>query len=114
MKNTEKTLRIRYLRKLEKFANAALALLKKEDFNAQLFQERMLKNQGIFKDDEVARLDSAYSKELLSFVNLCLDFSKERAYLLQKANELDKMRNTSYKKDKHKNKFKENYDNSNL
>ncbi len=114
MKNNEKSARIRYLRKLEKFANQALVLLKKENFNEELFKQRMLKNKNIFKEDEIIRLDSSYSKELLGFVNLCLDFTKTHDFLLQKANELDKMRKTCYKKDKHKNKFKENYDNSNL
>ena len=50
MKNNEKSARIRYLRKLEKFANQALVLLKKENFNEELFKQRMLKNKNIFKE----------------------------------------------------------------
>ena len=38
----EKSLRVKYLRNLEKFANSAINGLKKEDFDQQKFQERML------------------------------------------------------------------------
>ncbi|NDJ27551.1 hypothetical protein GW575_06265 [Campylobacter sp. MIT 19-121] len=108
MKISEKSLRTRYLRILEKFANAAISALKKENFDEMLFQERMLKNYKLFEKCEVIKLNSSYIKELESFVNACLDFKNSKAELLSKANNLDKLKKSqTYKKDKHKSKFKE-------
>lgn len=108
MKNDEKALRIRYLRNLDKFFNAAMSALKKEDFNSELFKERMLKNAKIFDKSPAVSLNSSSSKELENFVNACLDFTLSKEELLAKANALDKLKKAqTYKKDKHKNKIKE-------
>ncbi|EMU7107053.1 hypothetical protein WOA02_001455, partial [Campylobacter coli] len=48
----EKTLRVKYLRALEKFANAAISALKKENFDKEKFQERMEKNKKIVEKCE--------------------------------------------------------------
>ncbi|MCW1360390.1 hypothetical protein OLQ22_04430 [Campylobacter jejuni] len=108
----EKFDRVRYVRNLEKFANSASSALKREDYDEKLFQERMLKNAQNFNKTPAVVLNSSYTKELENFVNACLDFKFSKNELLTKANNLDKLKKQqSYKKDKHKNKFKEeNYD----
>ncbi|WP_270978194.1 hypothetical protein [Campylobacter helveticus] len=103
----EKSLRVKYLRNLEKFANAATSSLKKENFDPQKFEERMLKNTSFFKKDEMVILNSTYAKNLQSFVNACLDFNKTKEELLSLANALDKQKKQSSKKEKHKNYLKE-------
>lgn len=108
MKITEKSARTRYIRNLEKFYRLASAALKKEDFDANLFQQRMLKNFEIFEKSPAVQLNSTYTKELESFVNACLDFSLSQSELVSRANALDKLKNAqNYKKDKHKKKFEE-------
>lgn len=108
MKINEKSARTRYIRTLEKFYRLATAALKKEDFNADLFQQRMIKNALLFEKNPAVQLHSTYTKELENFVNACLDFSLSRQELINKANSLDKLKNTqNYKKDKHKKNFEE-------
>lgn len=107
MLKNEKALRVKYLRNLQKFASAAICALKKEDFNLQKFQERMLKNQAFFDKSPPTSLNATYAKNLENFVNVCLDFSKSKEELLNLANALDKQKNQSEKKQKHKNYLKE-------
>lgn len=108
MKITEKSARTRYIRNLEKFYHLASMALKKENFDEGLFKERMLKNFQLFEKSPAVVLNSAYTKELESFVNACLDFSLSKQELISKANSLDKLKNAqNYKKDKHKKKFEE-------
>lgn len=108
MKTNEKMARNRYIRTLEKFYKLATTALKKEQFDKNLFQQRMLKNCEFFQKSPAVRLNSTYTKELESFVNACLDFSFSQKELINKANALDKLKRTqNYKKDKHKNKFKD-------
>lgn len=97
-KINEKALRVKYLRTLEKFANAAISALKREDFDEAKFQERMQKNEKFFQKCEAVVLNSAYSKALENFVNVCLDFSKQKKELLSLANALDKLKKGEKKK----------------
>ncbi|MFQ6341609.1 hypothetical protein [Campylobacter sp. VTCC 70190] len=106
-KNEEKALRIKYLRKLEKFFSAAKSALKREDFNKAKFEERMLKNAKFFEKDPAVILNSTYAKNLEFFVNACLNFSKEKNELLALANALDKQKKQGEKKEKHKNYLKD-------
>ncbi|MCR2109092.1 hypothetical protein CUPS4049_00320 [Campylobacter upsaliensis] len=103
----EKSLRVKYLRNLEKFANSAINGLKKEDFDQQKFQKRLLKNSKFFKENEAVFLNSSYAKNLESFVNACLDFNHSKEDLLSLANALDKQKKQSGKKEKHKNYLKD-------
>lgn len=108
MKNAEKSARTRYIRNLEKFYRLASAALKKEDFDLNLFHQRMLKNAEFFDKSPAVQLNSSYTKELEKFVNACLNFSLSQSELVSFANALDKLKNAqNYKKDKHKNKFEE-------
>ena len=102
----EKSLRVKYLRRLQKFANSAICALKKENFNPQKFQEKMLKNQAFFEKSPAVRLYAGYARNLEHFVGACLDFSKSKEELLSLANTLDKQKNQN-KKQKHKNYLKE-------
>lgn len=105
-KINEKALRVKYLRALEKFTNAAISALKREDFDKDKFQERMQKNEKFFQKCEAVVLNSSYGKALENFVNTCLDFSKDKNELLILANALDKLKKGE-KKEKHKNYLKE-------
>ncbi|HEC1751047.1 TPA: hypothetical protein R1712_000544 [Campylobacter lari] len=110
MKNDEKALRVKYVRALEKFTNSAVNALKREDFDLTLFRERMQKNAKIFEKVQAVFLDSTYTKALELFVNECLNESLDQKTLTSKANALYKLKNNqSYKKDKHKIKFKDEY-----
>lgn len=106
-KNEEKALRVKYLRKLEKFFKAAIGTLKKENFDKIKFQERMLKNAKFVEKNCAVNLNSNYAKNLEFFLKACLDFSKEKNELLNLANALDKEKKQSQKKEKHKNYFKD-------
>ncbi|MBZ7928380.1 hypothetical protein ACD575_06240 [Campylobacter sp. LH-2024] len=102
----EKSLRVKYLRSLEKFANTAKSCLKREDFNLEKFQERMQKNKKNLEKCQAVVLNSTYSKALENFVNACLDFSLKKEELLYLANALSKLKNQNYK-EKHKNYLKD-------
>lgn len=106
-KNDIKTLRVKYLRNLEKFASAAVNALKKEEFDKTKFEERMLKNKNFFQNCEATPLHASYPKNLENFVLACLDFSKDKAELLSLANALDKQKKQGQKKQKHKNFLKD-------
>lgn len=106
-KDCEKKLRIKYLRKLEKFARCANAILRKEDFDVAKFRERMLKNSQSLSENSSVILNSGYAKTLEAFVEACLDFSKEKNELVSLANILDKQRKQGEKGEKYKNYFKE-------
>lgn len=103
----EKAKRVKYIRALEKFAKSAISILKREDFNIDEFKIRVDKNAKILKKVEPVYLDSAYTKAIENFINLIL-VCDDKDTLLKSANQLDKLKNSkNYKKDKHKNKFKE-------
>ena len=44
MQIKEKDERVKYIRALERFVKSAVALLKREDFDADLFAKRIVKN----------------------------------------------------------------------
>lgn len=103
MNINEKNKRVRFVRALEKIAKRAAASLKKPEFDKELFKAQLSKAALSLSKLEPVHLDSAYTKELLSFVNECIkdDFTKDE--LLKKANKLHQLKNNkSYKKDKHK------------
>lgn len=103
----DKFKRVKYLRALEKFAKSAISGLKREDFDEERFRARAGKNAEILTKIEPVYLDSSYSKELEKFVNSVIA-KLDRDELLSLANSLDKLRNSkTYKKDKHKKKFKD-------
>ena len=107
MKN-EKAARTRYIRNLEKFYRLSVSALKKENFDKELFRQRVLKNAEFFEKSPPVQLNSSYIKELEAFVNTCLNLSLDKQELINKANSLDRLKNTqNYKKDKHKNKFED-------
>ena len=97
---TDKFKRVKYLRALEKFAKSAINGLKRDDFDEAEFRQRVEKNAKVIEKVE-------YSEALESFINLLIkNASKEE--LLKAANLLDKLKNQkTYKKEKHKNKFKD-------
>lgn len=115
----EKQLRIRYIRVLEKFFTRTISLLKLENFDANLFKERTLKNYEDIKRVKAVPLNSKYLTDLIAFINKTLsyienhsdDFEDERNTLLKEANLLQKEKNrNTYKKDKHKkSKFNDGY-----
>lgn len=103
----EKTKRVKYIRALERFAKSAISTLKREDFDAAQFRLRVEKNLKILSKVEPVYLDSPYTKAMEDFVNLTLANDQKEA-LLRSANQLEKLKNQkSYKKDKHKNSFKD-------
>ncbi len=109
----QKFTRTKYIRNLEKFYNAAVSGLKRENFDEKLFALRMQKNAEIFDKCEVAELNSAYLKDLQDFVNACLALKFDKQGLLAKANALDKLKNAKKKGEKHK-KNARNYDSSDI
>ena len=115
----EKQKRIRYIRILEKFFTRTISLLKLDNFNHELFKERILKNYQDIKRVEQVDLNSKYYTELIAFINKTLSyvenhsesFEEERETLLKEANLLQKEKNkNTYRKDKHKkSKFNDGY-----
>lgn len=109
----QKFTRTKYIRNLEKFYNAAVSGLKRENFDKEIFAQRMQKNAEIFDKCEAAELNSAYLKDLQGFVNACLAPKCDKQGLLAKANALDKLKNAKKKGEKHK-KNARNYDSSDI
>lgn len=104
----EKQDRIRYIRALEKFYNTVNSMLKKENFDEILFKQRVNKAYDNLQKNNFVSLYSSYTKELETFANECISFKFSKDELLSKSNALNKLKNAkSYKKDKHKSKFKE-------
>ncbi len=113
----EKTLRLKYIRVLERFVSRAVALLKHSDFNIDIFKVNIDKYYQEIQKTKAVRLDSQYHQKLQHYVNMTLnltqtdssDFQEQQLLLLKEANLLHKEKNkTNYKKDKHK---KKNYHN---
>jgi len=111
----EKTLRLKYIRTLEKFTSRAISLLKHPQFDFEIFVVNIEKYYHEIKKVEAIRLDSEYHKKLQEYVNITLQctanhsktFEDEQQLLLKEANLLHKEKNkSSYKKDKHR---KKNY-----
>lgn len=115
----EKTIRLRYIRVLEKFVTKTISLLKYDNFDIELFKKATLKG---FQDLQKAKSCDLYSeypvalRDLVNYIigtieNHSKDFENEKAAILKQANLLDKLKNNNrYKKDKHKNKkFNDGY-----
>lgn len=105
----DKSSRIKYIRALERFAKSAISILKRDDFDENLFKIRTEKNYEILKKIEAVYLDQPYTKALENFVKSVLA-NKNKDELIKEANLLEKLKNSkTYKKDKHKNKFENEY-----
>ncbi len=109
----EKTLRLRYIRVLEKFFTRTIAFLKNPDFNPIIFKKNIDRYYEDLKKVTPVRLDSEYLSMLEQFVNSTLskttqiedNFSEQKEALLKEANLVHKEKNkTNYKKEKHKSK----------
>lgn len=98
----EKAKRVKYIRALERFCKSAIAILKRDDFDNELFKIRIQKNLDVLKKVEPIFLDQPYTKALENFAN-SLALLKNRDELLKEANLLEKLKNSkTYKKEKHK------------
>ncbi len=96
----EREARVKFMRGLNKVANAAFSALKKAEFDAEKFAAAMQKHGKFLARLEPVFLDRPYNKKLLEFVNLCLT-STDKDALQSAANELDKLKNsTTYKRKK--------------
>jgi len=126
----EKTIRLRYIRVLEKFITKAISLLKYDNFDKELFKKATIKafnelektksvvlyNEYPIAVKNLAQhimncIDTHTSKEENDFSDTIHDFENEKASILKQANLLAKLKNNNrYKKDKHKNKkFNDGY-----
>ncbi len=104
----EKQDRTRYIRALERFYNTINSMLKKENFNEGLFEQGLKKAYEILQKNKPVCLYSNYTRGLELFAKECMSFKFSKNELISKSNALDKLKNAkSYKKDKHKIKFKE-------
>lgn len=102
MSSLEKQNRIRYIRALEKFAFCVAKILKKDDFEPNLFKKHIDKNYEILQKITPVTLNQPYTKNLVKFVNLAIN-SVDKNELLKEFNQLEKLKNSkTYKKDKHK------------
>jgi hypothetical protein len=124
----EKTIRLRYIRVLEKFVTKAISLLKYDNFDKELFKKATIK---AFEELQKTKSCDLYSEYPVAVRNLtlhimqCIDndsqedqfetkpnnFEEGKASILKQANLLAKLKNNNrYKKDKHKNKkFNDGY-----
>jgi len=115
----EKTIRLRYIRVLEKFITRTISLLKKEELDIILYKKAILKNYEEMKKTPSITLYNQYPialKNLAQFIidsieNHTKDYNEEKANILKQSNLLEKLKNNNrYKKDKHKNKkFNDGY-----
>ncbi len=118
-KLNDKTIRLKYVRVLEKFVKRTIALLKHPKFDFEIFKVQTIKNYEFVTQVEIIRLDSEYLKKLQDYSKMIIyaischskSFEKEQQLLLKEANLLNKEKNkTNYKKDKHtKKKFNDGY-----
>jgi len=119
IKTNEKTIRLRYIRVLEKFLTRTISLVKKENFDLALYKVAVTKNYAELQKTPTIELYNEYPKALKSTVQYILDtledhtkdFENERNAILKNSNLLEKLKNNNrYKKDKHKNrKFHDGY-----
>jgi len=118
-KQNDKTIRLKYVRVLEKFATKTISILKHPKFDFVIYKKQTNKNYELVELTKSIRLDSQYLQKLQDFTQLILntldnhskDFQSEQQLLLKEANLLHKEKNRSnYKKDKHsKKKFNDGY-----
>jgi len=109
----EKTIRLRYIRVLEKFVTKSISLLKYDNFDFELFKKATLKSYIELEKVTTCDLYSEYPIAIKNLVQLIInsienhskDFENEKALILKNANLLAKLKNNNrYKKDKHKHK----------
>lgn len=126
----EKTIRLRYIRVLEKFVTKAISLLKYDNFDKDLFKKATIKAFTELGKTKSVVLYNEYPlavKNLAQHIMNCIDthtnneedeystekhdFENEKASILKQANLLAKLKNNNrYKKDKHKQqKFTDGY-----
>ena len=103
MSKIEKSVRVKYLRGLERAARSLAAQIKREDFSAEKFLILQEKMRKFLNNIEAAFLDSAYPKSLENFVQDALDEKYSLDKLRASYNELERLKNKRFKKDKHKN-----------
>ncbi|MGK0255963.1 MAG: hypothetical protein ACI81I_000571 [Arcobacteraceae bacterium] len=126
----EKTIRLRYIRVLEKFVTKAISLLKYDNFDKDLFKKATIKAYTELGKTKSVVLYNEYPlavKNLAQHIMNCIDthtnkeedeyssekhdFENEKSSILKQANLLAKLKNNNrYKKDKHKQqKFNDGY-----
>ncbi len=115
----EKTIRLRYIRLLEKFNKKAITLLKYDNFDLELYKKATIKAYEELKKAQTCDLYSEYPVAVKNLAQIILntltnhskDFEEEKATILKQANLLEKLKNNNrYKKDKHKKKkFNDGY-----
>ena len=124
----EKTIRLRYIRVLEKFVTKSISLLKYDNFDKELFKKATIKAFNELQKTKSCDLYSEYPvavRNLTLHIMQCIDndsqedewetkpnnFEEEKASILKQANLLAKLKNNNrYKKDKHKHKkFNDEY-----
>lgn len=107
----DKALRVKHMRLLEKFLRSSATILKLENFNYDLFEQRSRKIYGLIQNLKEMRVDSSYLKSLKNFTELTmrtidnedLKTQEKRDILLKEVNLIDKNKNrTIYKKEKHR------------
>jgi hypothetical protein len=112
-KQNEKTIRLRYIRVLEKFNTKAIGLLKYDNFDLELYKKAVLRGYTELQKAKSCELYSEYPLGVKALAQTILDtlqnhskdFEEERNLILKQANLLDKLKNNNrYKKDKHKKK----------
>lgn len=90
------------LRALDRFVKSAINILKREDFDDEIFKKELKKNTQILEKVEPVLLNDPYTKALENFANSVIQ-NKNKDELLREANLLDKLKNSkNYKKEKHK------------
>lgn len=112
-RNKRKTIRLRFIRLLEKFNTKAITLLKYDNFDLELYKKAMLRSYEDLKKIEALDLYQEYPVQLKNLAQLILNnldshsktYEDERKAILKESNLLYKLKNNNrYKKDKHKNK----------
>ncbi|MSN96005.1 hypothetical protein F1B92_02150 [Campylobacter sp. FMV-PI01] len=110
MNNLDKEKRVKYIRALERFVKSAILILKRDDFDSELFRKRINKNLEALNKVEAIFLDQPYTKALENFAKTLI-LEDDREILIKQANLLGKLKNSkNYRKDKHKTlKFKDEF-----
>jgi hypothetical protein len=107
----EKTIRLRYIRVLEKFVTKSITLLKYDNFDVELYKKATIKSYENLVKTKSCELYSQYPIALKNLSQSILDslenhsktFENEKSNILKLSNLLEKLKNNNrYKKDKHK------------
>lgn len=119
-KQIDKFNRQKYITELEKVAKNLFKMFRDENVNAEMFSKKFKTLKQKLDEKEEIQLDAEYHRQLKEYIGrlyrqiCCNDAFDERALSDMKVaemsnlNRLQKMKNgTSYKKEKHKSKFKD-------